>query len=532
MITRISLKHPGVWAVAALWCLASCTKDLVRKPYIQVTSATVYSNPATIREALAKLYAGLSLSGQDAANFPDIATSDVGSNVFLRNYWEAQELPTDEAVIGWNDHDIQAYHSMNWTPNGYFIQLMYDRVFFEVAACNEFLRETEKLDASKFTPEDTTNIAEYRYEARYLRAFAYWTGLDLFGNVPFTTEKDPVGSFFPMQTTRADLFKYVESELLDIQNGLRAPGKNEYGRADQGADWMLLAELYLNAGVYTGQPRYTDAITYCNKIISSGAYSLTSNYAQLFETDNDVTGEIIFPIRADGVTSQSYGNTSFLVHASIGGSMDPVAYGVAAGGGWAGLRTTSHLVGLFNDPSGHTDKRAMFYTTGQTLAIKTMGTFTDGYAVDKYKNISSTGKPGSDPTHSFVDTDFPVFRLAGTYLIYAESVLRGGTGGDRATALSYVNKLRDRAYGNSSGEIGSGDLTLDFILDERGRELYWEGHRRTDLIRYGKFTDGSYLWPWKGGTEQGNGVDSHYNLYPVSATDMVANPNLKQNTGY
>lgn len=526
-------------AVLLLW-LSSCTKDLVRNPYIQVTSNTVYSNPQTIREAFAKLYAGYSLSGQDVANSPDIATQDIGSNVFLRNYWEAQELPTDEAVIGWNDHDIQAYHSMNWTPNGYFVQLMYDRVFFEVAACNEFLREMGKLDPSKFsgsgggtvTAQDTAAFAGYRAEARFLRALAYWTGMDLFGNIPFTTEADPVGSFAPKQISRADLFKYIESELLAIAPELPDPGKNEYGRADKGAAWMLLAEIYLNAQVYTGQQRYTDAITYCNKIISSGVYSLATNYAQLFETDNDKTHEIIFPIRADGQTSQSYGNTSFLVHASIGGDMNPQDYGIAAGGGWAGLRTTSHLVGLFSDPSGQTDKRAMFYTNGQTLAIKTMGNFNDGYAVDKYKNVSSTGQPGSDPTQSFVDTDFPFFRLAGTYLTYAEAVLRGGAGGDKNTALGYVNKIRERAYGGPGGDISAGDLTLNFLLDERGRELYWEGHRRTDLIRFGKFTDGSYLWPWKGGIENGTGVDAHLDLYPISATDRVANPNLAQNAGY
>ncbi len=512
--------------------LVSCTKDLDRKPIVQVTSTVVYNSAASIKEGLAKLYGGLSLSGQDVAANPDINTQDIGSNVFFRNYFNAQELTTDEAVIGWNDHDLQAYHNLNWTPNGYFDQLMYDRVFFEVAACNEFIRELPDSKIATFQGDDVTNITLFRNEARYLRALAYWTGIDLFGNLPFTTEKDQVGAFSPPQHSRDSVFQYVESELLDLQTLLPAPGQNEYGRADQGAVWMLLAKLYLNGKVYTGTDRSTDAITYCNKIISSGTYTLADTYAHLFETDNATTGEIIFPIRANGLTSQSYGNTTYVVHAEIGGNMDPTQFGIVSGGGWGGLRTTSHLVGLFTDPSGATDQRAMFFTNGQTLNIKSIASFNDGYAITKFKNVSSTGEPGSDPSKTFVDTDFPLFRLGDVYLMYAESVLRGGTGGDAATALGYINLLRERAYGDDSGDITGGDLTLDFILDERGRELYWEAQRRTDLIRFNVFTSGSYLWPFKGGVEGGTGVDDKYNLFPISATDMIANPNLKQNNGY
>ena len=116
--------------------------------------------------------------------------------------------------------------------------------------------------------------------------------------------------------------------------------------------------------------------------------------------------------------------------------------------------------------------------------------------------------------------------------MYAEAVLRGGSGGDKTTAVGYINQLRERAYGNTNGNITAADLTLNFILDERGRELYWEGHRRTDLIRFGQFTSATYLWPWKGGVETGTGVDAHYNLFPIPNTDRTANPNLGQNPGY
>ena len=176
------------------------------------------------------------------------------------------------------------------------------------------------------------------------------------------------------------------------------------------------------------------------------------------------------------------------------------------------------------------DKRAMFWTDGQNLDIADIGTFTDGYAITKWKNVKSTGQAGSDPT--FCDTDFPLFRLGDVFLMYAEATLRGGGGGDLSTALTLVNALRTRAYGDAGGNITASDLTLDFILDERGRELYWEATRRTDLIRYGKFTTSAYIWPWKGGIAEGISVSDFYNIFPIPSADVSANPNLVQNPGY
>jgi hypothetical protein len=176
------------------------------------------------------------------------------------------------------------------------------------------------------------------------------------------------------------------------------------------------------------------------------------------------------------------------------------------------------------------DKRAMFFTEGQTLEIFDIGNFNDGYAIEKFKNITSDGATGSNLT--FPDTDFPMFRLADAYLMYAEAVLRGG-GGSQATALDLVNAIRTRAYGGETGgNISSGELTLDFILDERARELYWECHRRTDLVRYGKFTGGSYLWPWKGNVAGGSSTDGKFDIFPLPDADVNANSNLQQNPGY
>ena len=508
----------------------SCFKDLDTVPLDEdvTTSATLFDDPASYKQVLAKIYAGLAVTGQQGpAGNADITGIDEGFSSYLRQYWKAQELSTDEAVIAWNDGNIHDYHQQDWDANNEFIAAMYNRIFFQITLCNNFLRETtdDKLDF-RDVPSDLRNeIAVYRAEARFLRAFSYWHALDMFRNPPFVTEEDGIGAYLPPQADPNSLFTYIETELLAIENELLAPGQNEYGRVDQAAAWTLLAKLYLNAEVYINKESYTECLTYCNKVIGAG-YQLTDDYIHNFLADNDSSPEIIFPVTFDGKRTQNWGGTTFMVHAAVGGNMTAADYGIDSG--WGGTRTTSALVNKF--PSDSTDRRAVFFKDGQSLEIANISLFTDGYAVEKFKNITRTGGNGSDLT--FPDTDYPVFRLADVYLMYAEAVLRGGEGGDIGMALAYINDLRERAYGNTSGNIEQADLTLDFILDERARELFWEGHRRTDLIRYGRFANTDYLWPWKGGVAEGQSVDSKYNIFPIPASDLGANPSLKQNNGY
>ena len=501
----------------------SCVKDLnvtPKDPNI-VTSLTVYNSPGAYKEGLAKLYATFAVSGQQGpAGQADIAGIDEGFSNYLRQYWNAQELSTDEAVMAWNDASIKDFHWQTWASNDVFIAAVYSRIMYTVSLCNEYIRATA---GSK-----DADIVKYNAEARFLRALAYYHAIDLFGNPPFVTEADAPGAFFPKQTTRAALFTYIETELKAIEGVLGAP-KFEYARADQAAAWTLLAKLYLNAKVYVAQDKNSECATYCAKVIAAG-YTLTPKYANNFTADNNLSSEMIFPITSDGQNTQTYGGMTYLVHAEIGGSMPPAQFGV--GGGWGGIRTTSAFVSKFADPSGATDKRAMFWTAGQKLEISDIGQFTDGYAITKYSNLTSTGAAAPHAHPDFVDTDYPLFRLADVYLMYAEAVLRGGSTGNASTALGYVNALRTRAYGNTNGNITSAQMTLDFILDERSRELYWEGYRRTDLIRYGKFTGGTYLWPWKGKVAAGAATESFRDLYPIPSNDLGANPTLKQNPGY
>ncbi|MEO0900396.1 MAG: RagB/SusD family nutrient uptake outer membrane protein [Bacteroidota bacterium] len=698
----------------------------------EVTSAVVYENPDSYKQVLGKLYASLAVTGQQGpAGQGDISGLDEGFSSYLRLFWKLQELPTDEAVIGWNDGTIQNLSGQGWDASSEFVAAMYSRIFYTIAVANELLRESTdaKLDERGVDAGLRAEIATFRAEARMVRALSYYHALDMFRSVPFVTEEDAVGSFFPNQISAAELFEFIETELKDIETLLAEPGSNEYGRVDKAAAWTLLARLYLNAEVYIGQNRASDCITYCSNVINSG-YSLEPIYKNVFAADNDNAEGIIFPVTFDGKRTQTFGGTTFLVHASVGGSMSTAEAGIDFG--WGGIRTTSALVdkfpalggselvspnqgatytdlltvagsfqawtpesssgtniisvagdntyeAYFNFPDANTefkltdgtgwatnwgstanpgeiaenggniavadpgfyrlqvdltnltytltntqwgligdatpggwdndtdmtynaadnaweitveltagevkfranddwalnygdtgsdaileeggdniaipsaglytiklyldqpdhtysieqpkfDTRALFFTEGQNLEITDISQFTEGYAITKWRNITSTGAPGSDLT--FVDNDFPVFRLADAYLMYAEAVLRGGTGGDLGTALGYVNQVRERAFGNTAGNITESELTLDFILDERAREFYWEGHRRTDLVRFGSLSNTTYLWPWKGGTAEGVSTDSKFDIFPIPSADLGANSNLTQNPGY
>jgi starch-binding outer membrane protein, SusD/RagB family len=506
--------------------LVSCSKDLNREPPNSITGSQVFSTAAGAKQALGKVYSAFALTSSTGPSNTDLGGIDAGTSDFIRLLWDADELSTDEAVCAWNDPGVPDFHNLNWNSSNVILLGLYARIMYQVTVANSFIQQASSLN---FSGQDKVNLGYYIAEARFLRAFDYWEMLDLFGNSPFITDKQAINTI-PTYITRPNLFAYVESELLslDSANAMVPAMQNEYARADQAAVWALLSRMYLNADVYlgSGNDHYTDAITYATKVIGAG-YTLHPVYQDLFLADNNLNNpEQIFSIAYDGANTQNYGGTTFIINASIGGSMVPAAYGVP-GGGWAGNRVTSSIPNLF--PNGNADARKLFYTSGQSEAIADIGTFTDGYAVTKWQNINSNGTLPTGAS-TFCSTDFPLFRLAEQYLIYAEAVLRGGTGGSQAQALTYFNAIRQRAYGNASGNFAT--LTLQNILDERALEMYWECLRRSDLIRYGFFTSGTYVWPWKGGIISGTGVDNHFNLFPLPATDLNTNPNLIQNPGY
>lgn len=619
-----------IYVLAISFFMTACHDDLDQDPIDpdSFTEQDVFADVDEARGALAKLYSSLALTGQQGpAGQPDIADIDEGFSQFTRMLFNLNELTTDHAVVGWGDPGLPDLHGQYWSGSNDFTEAMYVRLAQEVSFCNSFI-----ANASTLSDEQVQNFIA---EARFLRAFAYYNLADMYGNVPVVEE---ISTELPTPNTRTEVVQFIETELLEIQDLL--PDSNEYGRVDKVAAWALLSKLYLNYESWTGIPKYNECVTFSNNVINSG-YSINTNdangngtgYDELFLADNDTNGaqnEFIFALNFDGLQSQTYGGSTFLVHGSIGGSMVASEYGV--NGGWQGYRTTKNLVnkfavdidalnsalgtqsdwGLvgdatlngwdgpdmemyqtasnefalyaelgsgeikfrFNEDWGQnygdngadgtleagganiavpgagtyyvtlnlndltytlnpfsSDKRGMFYTDGQNLEIESIPTFTDGYAVTKFKNINSDGSQGNDSSGEFCDTDLPMIRLAEIYLNYAEATLRGG-GGDMGTAVGLINELRERAYGNTSGNVSSGDLTLDFILDERSKELYWEGQRRTDLVRYNYFTTGSYLWPFKGDDPAGTSVADYRNVFPLPTSVLSTNPNLTQNEGY
>lgn len=530
----------------------SCLKDLDREPFNEVTSLEIYRNPSNYESLIAKVYAGFAVTGQAGpAGNSDLGDAiDEGFSQYLRVYWKLQEIPSDLAKVRWNDPGLPELNKWQWTSDNLWMRGAYLRFLYQITLANEFIKQTtdELMTERGFSAADAERIRAYRAEARFLKSLALYHAMDLFGNVADVTDENKFpGTVYPEQGNRAQYFDYIESELLEIENIIPTKSGSQYGRATRAAAQTLLAKLYLNAEVYIGQNKYAQALQNAEKVISSAEYSLEPKYTNLFRVGNDNSNEIIFPIISDGTRALSYGGTTFLINASgfpttarffgtdsvqftaVGSSFPSrnIRDSTGSNGDWQGLIATKELIGKFPDTT--LDSRWQFITFQRSGEISKFPdpAAGEGYVCKKFRNIDKDGNPGSNL--QFSDTDFPLFRLADLYLIYAEASLRGG-GGSGAQALDYVNQLRTRAYGNSNNNFTS--LSLQDILDERARELYWEGHRRTDLIRYNQFAGSNYVWTWKGNTQNGAGAEDYRIIYPLPATELTANPNLSQNIGY
>lgn len=526
-------KFKWIMILPVLLLLQSCLDDLEITPKDDddFTSEMFYQNPDSYKQFLAKIYGGLSLTGQaNVAGDSDLGTGagtvDEGFSQYLRGWWQLQELTTDEAIIAWGESDNPTIRDLNfntWNADNVFAEAFFARIFFQIGMCNEFLRETtdEKLDGRGVSGELRAQITTFRAEVRFLRALSYYHGIDTFGKLPFATDADLLGTR-PQMQTRAYVFDYVLAELNAIEGSLAAPRSNEYGRADRAAAWMLKAKVLLNAEVYTGSARDADALTAVNQVIGSGYSVAAIPFANLFKADNNSNGaqnEIIFPITQDGIKTRSYGGTTYLIHASCDNNVGAT---LGIDFGWQGFRVRQEFVSLV----GTADPRIMFVPSNSDPAsISNYLDFTQGRKLMKFSNKTSTGANGQDAT--FPDTDFPLFRMGDAYLMYAELAAKGVA--DVGTAVQYINDLRTR--GGVPQLINAGDLNLDLVLAERSRELYWEGYRRQDLIRFNKYTTG-YTWQWKGGAQSGVNLPEYRKLFAIPNKELNSNPNLSQNPGY
>ena len=503
----------------------SCTNELDTKPEIDDSLENLLKkDPNALNGLIAKTYASFTLSGNDGPDKSDLTGPDAGETPFLRGILNLEDFSADCMKNRWGDDGLdQLTTTFNWNASNKFFRYLFDRVYITVPTCNNII---QAVNNSNITNKEVS-IAELRF----IRSLAYFYMIDCFGKGVLVTEADLGSTTLNPEASRLEMYNYVVKELLEIEPII--PQTNGYGRANKSVVRMLLAKLYLNSNVYTGTPRYDEAAIYTKKVIDAG-YTLAPDYYSLFTADNDVSlakNEIIFPLIADEFVTQSYGNVTYLVNGSISNdTMVPTDYGVT-GDGWGGHRTSSAFYGLFGATTtavlANTDVRAgALFTNGHNYDMLDYKLWTNGFPYTKFKNKKSVG---TKPNSLFSSTDFPLYRLGDAYLMYAECAVRGAASANLSSALGYVNELRIRA---NAPIITIGALNLQFILDERAKELTMEGHRRTDLIRFGKFTGDTYKWPWKGGVVAGKTIPDTYNLYPIPLTALQANPNIKQNPGY
>lgn len=543
-----NMKHIAWIAAGASMLFTACIGDLDTLPLnpSDSTSETVYgADESGYIAGLTKLYFNF-VSNETT----DLQVSDAGASELVRAFWIVQEVTSDACKCAWeNDAWVRAMNTNTWSDaDNDATYAVYVRTLQGIAYTNEYLRQTasDRLSDRGVSSELATKIQGFRAEARFLRAYFYWMALDVFGDVPFTTENSPFGGGVnPKQASRKDVFDYCISELtaLAADDSPMPAARSNYPRADKGAVLGLLARIYLNAEVYTGTPMWQEAKDACEDIFTMG-YSLCPEYADLFRGDNgenpEALNEVLFGISYDAEQTQSYGGTSYLTLAAIAAtdvSSTQMINGV--NNGWGGIRVPYEYVEkYFNvrnaDYSAGTydvnDKRGrMFYIKGRSESMDgALYVFLNGWSCLKFNNIPHNMDQDSyletAASKAYSDIDFPMIRLGEIYLIYAEACMNLGQAN---TALPKVQELAARA-----GVTAPTSITQEWLIEERARELMWEGHRRTDLIRYGKFTSSSFLWTYKGGSFSGQGFDDHMKIFAIPASELASNPELHQNPGY
>lgn len=548
--------------IALALSFTSCFGDLDTKPLNKTdfTSENAYADESNYLNALAYINGYYMLVGQDDPGSNDLGFSDAGQSEFLRQWFNLNEMTCDGLKCVWGDSYLSDLQNDSWgAGTNDAMVAVYTRAVKAIALVNEFLLQTtdEKL-SSRGQSGIKETIAGYRAEARFHRAMFFYVLMDEFGNPPFPTPENITDASKPEQISRADLFNWLEEELLDLgsdESAMPAKGAVPYPRPTKGSVWALLSRMYLNAEVYTGTARWQDAKDASQKVIDMG-YSLHGKYSDMFRQDNSINGsedEFIFAVAYDRVSTQSWGGTTTFCSASLNEKCNLLlggAFGTSSGKinaeNWAGYHVPADYVARFelsevewgnkNNVFGYnretSDRRAFFTNNGNAEAFDPAIQAT-GWLCWKFCGLDSNDNldqnESSAGNFKLSSTDMPIFRLAEMYLNYAEADARLNGGSVRdSKAVGYVSALRERAGVSTPSEI-----SLDWLLDERAREFMWEGHRRVDLIRYGYFTSMNYPWTMKGGVLNGKvSLPEYCTIFPIIQSDLSSNNNLVQNPGY
>ena len=549
--------------------LSSCIGDLNTRPLNKTDfiADNVYDDQeTTYLQGLSKIY--FQFVSNDTK---DLEVADGGASELIRAFWSAQETTTDEAKCAWiKDAWVRALNTNTYSEaQNDATYAVYVRTIQGITLVNEYLRQTapERLSERGVSEELAAKIDGFRAEARFLRAYFYWMAMDTFGDVPFTTESDELGmDYRPKQKPRAEIFSYVTGELEALlADGSDMPeAQSNYPRADKGSVAGLLVRLYLNAAVYTapadkpgqGTAEWAKVQATCEKIFTTMNYSLCPEYSDLFRGDNgenpEARGEFLFAASYDAQYTKSYGGTTYLLLASLEAdevSDSSMPTGVNAG--WAGLRMPYEFIKTFFRPlttpdysSGKYligDNRAdgLFHIEGRKESMNNgkLYDFKCGWVCRKFNNIPHDKTEeeflSEAATKSYSDVDFPLIRLGEIYLAYAEACLKLGSS-EVSKALPYIAEIQKRAIPDfDEATVTTSLLTEDWLRKERARELYWEGYRRTDLIRYGLYHSSKYIWPYKGSdASSGKAFEEYMTVFAIPPTELAANTDLYQNYGY
>ena len=564
----------NILPAAALMLMAgmtSCVNDLDKGNIDPTVEAEV-----SLDGLYTKCYAGLIMEGNDGA--ADFSIDDAGKSTLIRNIYNFNELPTDESICWWSDGGIVQIGYNQWEAGHASLKFLYYRIMSNITFCNKYIKEAQQADATKLA------------EVRYLRAYYYYLLMDFFADPPFIDENtlgqnvDPVQAHAMhgesitdrqemVKVGRKNLYNWIISELDACEGNMLAAKPEtdtdvDYGRVDKAAVWFLKSRMLLNSNIYLSLDdnaaeylaNLQQVVTLSDQIKSAG-FDLCKKqvgnyhaYDLLFMGDNGSNGasvEAILPLLQDGKTTEGWGGSLFFVACHWNANLRNVVGQEAAttGNTWAGMRCRPAFVDKFNVTAKGTegltaaqirvasqDDRALFCGLEEkveedgsityTSRSSSLGKNSDfsGVASVKWHNNYSNG--GTPHDTYYVDIDFFLFRYAETVLNKAEALLRLG---QTADAINTVNTLRARA--NADNLV---NLTLATMLDERGREMYLEGMRRVDLIRFHQFggRQATYKWEYKGGEEKGINFDDYRNVYPIPTSEIEANSNLTQIYGY
>lgn len=539
---------------------SSCTGDLdvpPKDPNQDTPEKMFAADPrGTMDRLLAECYQGLATAGNKGAGESILGFGDAGAGTFTRTIFNLEELTTDHfSWLQFSDGGYYELVTMAFAPDNEVMYAAYSRIYGEIALCNEFIRTIQQY-RSYLSDGDQAAADDAIRQAKILRSLAYFYAISDFGSAGYVDETTEAGTA-PVQYSRADLYNKVVSTLEEVSaeygDSYTAPA---YGYVGKEAADALLARFYVNAGVFTGTPAYDKCWNICQKIIAhhQGAgfdnSGLSDSYKALFGANNKEyaaqgsrVNEIIFTIPQDGINLQAYGGSTFFIAACCG-SYDGISSinDCNLNAQWTCMGAREQLSRKFEfDGHGFTnDARAELWKTskdgfeiGNSTIMGNAG-FGKGYAplkytnyaYDEFGNIDTENSPNGSE-RAFADADWTVIRLAEIYLNAVEANVVGNVG-NQADALKYINYIRERA-GVTTWGVAS--LTADNILAERSRELYGENIRRTDLVRFGKYAGGGYVWNWKGGVREGREVDAHFNLFPIPSK-VISFQKYEQNTGY